>query len=129
MSRANAASWSISPAGLPHWSLPDLGSGLCSAHSLHTTAALTVNENADPDVQHDLRAKLHALVPQHESYYRHAEGNSAAHLKSSLMGFSEPCFGCGTAGGISAPGRASTCVNSTGRAPAGVVVTFVEAAR
>ena len=33
---------------------PDLGSGLCSVHSLHTTAALTVNENADPDVQHDL---------------------------------------------------------------------------
>ena len=67
---------------------PDLGSGLCSVHSLHTTAALTVNENADPDVQHDLLAKLDALVPQHESYYRHAEGNSAAHLKSSLMGFS-----------------------------------------
>jgi len=52
----------------------------------HTTAAVTINENADPDVQHDLLAKLSALVPQSEPYYRHCEGNSDAHLKASLVG-------------------------------------------
>lgn len=54
----------------------------------HTTAAVTINENADPDVTHDLLAKLSGLIPHHESYYRHAEGNSDAHLKSSLVGAS-----------------------------------------
>ncbi len=62
--------------------------GICHLHSLHTTAALTVNENADPDVKHDLLAKLAALVPHSENFYQHIEGNSDAHLKASLMGFS-----------------------------------------
>lgn len=53
----------------------------------HTTAGLTINENADPDVRSDLLTKLRALIPQHDDY-RHAEGNSDAHLKASLMGFS-----------------------------------------
>lgn len=107
---------------------PDLGSGLCSVHSLHTTAALTVNENADPDVQHDLLAKLDALVPQHESYYRHAEGNSAAHLKSSHMGFSVTVpvrngrLHLGTWQGI-------YLCEFDGPRTRRVVVTFVEAAR
>ena len=92
------------------------------------TAALTVNENADPDVQHDLLAKLDALVPQHESYYRHAEGNSAAHLKSSLMGFSVTVpvrngrLHLGTWQGI-------YLCEFDGPRTRRVVVTFVEAAR
>ena len=53
----------------------------------HTTAAVTINENADPDVLHDLRLALAALVPKLP--YRHGEGNSPAHLKSSLFGCSQ----------------------------------------
>ena len=60
--------------------------GVAVAQSLHTTAGLTLNENADPDVVHDLRAKLERLVPRREYYYRHAEGNSDSHLKTSLFG-------------------------------------------
>ena len=67
---------------------PDLGSGLCSVHSLHTTAALTVNENADPDVQHDLLLGLAAAFPDRPQF-RHAEGNSTAHLKCSYVGASQ----------------------------------------
>lgn len=52
----------------------------------HTTAAATIQENADPDVQHDLLAKLEKLVPKEESYYRHAEGNSDSHLKAAMLG-------------------------------------------
>ncbi|MCI1208857.1 MAG: secondary thiamine-phosphate synthase enzyme YjbQ [Treponema sp.] len=54
----------------------------------HTTAAITVNENADPDVQHDLIAGLNRAFPQLPEY-RHAEENSPAHLKSSCVGCSE----------------------------------------
>lgn len=60
--------------------------GILVAQSLHTTAGLTINENADPDVVHDLRAKLERLVPRDEPFYRHAEGNSDSHLKTSLFG-------------------------------------------
>jgi secondary thiamine-phosphate synthase enzyme len=60
--------------------------GVLAAQSLHTTAALTINENADPDVVHDLLAKLEELAPQREGYYRHAEGNSDSHLKTSWFG-------------------------------------------
>ncbi|MBV9773675.1 MAG: YjbQ family protein [Gemmatimonadetes bacterium] len=60
--------------------------GALVAQSLHTTAALTVNENADPDVPHDLLTKLERLIPQRESFYRHAEGNSDSHLKTSFFG-------------------------------------------
>ena len=67
---------------------PDLACGVCHVFSQHTTAGLTVNENADPDVRHDLLAKLERLVPERESFYRHGEGNSAAHLKGALVGFS-----------------------------------------
>lgn len=63
-----------------------IGEGMVALQSLHTTAALTVNENADPDVAHDLLAKLERLVPPHEGFYRHAEGNSDAHLKTSFFG-------------------------------------------
>jgi secondary thiamine-phosphate synthase enzyme len=63
-----------------------LREGALAVQSLHTTAALTVNENADPDVQHDLAAKLERLAPREEEFYRHAEGNSDSHLKTSLFG-------------------------------------------
>jgi secondary thiamine-phosphate synthase enzyme len=51
----------------------------------HTTGAITINENADPDVARDMTAFMGALVPQHSSF-RHAEGNSDAHIKTSLFG-------------------------------------------
>ena len=54
----------------------------------HTTAAVTINENADPDVVHDLLLTLEELVEQDRRGYRHGEGNSDAHVKSSLIGSS-----------------------------------------
>ena len=60
--------------------------GIAVAQSLHTTAGLTINENADPDVVHDVLAKLDRLVPRDEPFYRHAEGNSDSHLKTSFFG-------------------------------------------
>ena len=60
--------------------------GVLVAQSLHTTAGLTVNENADPDVARDLVAKLGQMVPQDEALYRHAEGNSDSHLKTLMCG-------------------------------------------
>jgi len=55
----------------------------------HTTAAITINENADPSVPHDMLLTLEQLLPQHRSGYRHSEGNSDAHCKSSMVGCSE----------------------------------------
>lgn len=60
--------------------------GVVVAQSLHTTAGLTINENADPDVARDLVAKLGQLVPEDDSLYRHAEGNSDSHLKTLMCG-------------------------------------------
>ncbi|MDF1543771.1 MAG: secondary thiamine-phosphate synthase enzyme YjbQ [bacterium] len=54
----------------------------------HTTAALTINENADPDVKRDILYKLERSFPRSDGYH-HAEGNSDAHIKASLFGFSE----------------------------------------
>lgn len=62
--------------------------GICMLYSPHTTAGLTVNENYDPDVKHDILASLDAMVPAKAPQYRHAEGNSAAHIKTSLVGVS-----------------------------------------
>jgi secondary thiamine-phosphate synthase enzyme len=62
--------------------------GLAVLFVPHTTAAVTINENADPDVTSDLVMELNRIVP-FEDGYRHLEGNSAAHLKSSLVGASE----------------------------------------
>lgn len=59
--------------------------GLCHLWCPHTTAALTVNEGWDPDVQTDLLARLETTVPW-KAGYRHAEGNSAAHIKAALIG-------------------------------------------
>jgi secondary thiamine-phosphate synthase enzyme len=55
----------------------------------HTTAAITINENADPSVPHDILLTLEELIPQRRSGYRHGEGNSDSHCKSSLVGCSE----------------------------------------
>ncbi len=55
----------------------------------HTTAAITINENADPSVPHDILLTLQELIPKHRPGYRHYEGNSDAHCKSSLLGCSE----------------------------------------
>jgi len=63
-------------------------SGICLIYTPHTTAAVTINENADPDVSRDILAALDEAVPLNV-HYRHAEGNSAAHVKSSLVGASE----------------------------------------
>ena len=62
--------------------------GVCVVYVPHTTAGLTVNENADPSVSRDILAALKRLVPRDDPDYRHAEGNSDSHLKSSLVGFS-----------------------------------------
>lgn len=62
--------------------------GICTIFIPHTTAAVTINENADPDVKHDMIKELNKIVP-FEDNYRHFEGNAAAHIKSSIMGFSE----------------------------------------
>ena len=55
----------------------------------HTTAAITINENADPSVPHDILLTLEELMPHYRPGYRHSEGNSDAHCKSSLLGCSE----------------------------------------
>ncbi len=63
-------------------------SGICTIFIPHTTAAVTINENADPDVVRDFTTEINKIVPWEDGYH-HMEGNSAAHLKSSLIGFSE----------------------------------------
>ena len=65
---------------------PGMRYGICHLFVPHTTAALTINENVDPDVRYDILKKLDALIPKKERFYRHSEGNSAAHLKASLLG-------------------------------------------
>lgn len=62
--------------------------GICTLFVQHTTAALTVNENADPDVPRDMLQHLRALIPQHGAGFRHAEENSDAHIKATLVGSS-----------------------------------------
>ena len=63
--------------------------GQCSVFCNHTTGAITINENADPDVVHDILMTLEELFPQNRKGYRHNEGNSDSHVKSSLVGVSE----------------------------------------
>ena len=62
--------------------------GLAVVYTPHTTAAITINENADPDVSRDIIMAINKLIPM-QDHYRHLEGNSAAHIKSSLFGASE----------------------------------------
>jgi secondary thiamine-phosphate synthase enzyme len=63
----------------------DVAEGVAHLWSLHTTCGLTVNEGADPDVARDIEQKLTDLVPKDEPSYRHAEGNSDSHVKTSLV--------------------------------------------
>jgi secondary thiamine-phosphate synthase enzyme len=62
-------------------------SGIMAVYTPHTTTGLTINEGADPDVCRDILAHLRAMVPQHQGF-RHAEGNSDAHIKATLFGSS-----------------------------------------
>ena len=62
--------------------------GIAVVYIPHTTAGVTINENADPDVVHDVLGALDAAVPWRQGFYQHGEGNSAAHAKSSLVGCS-----------------------------------------
>ena len=62
--------------------------GICTVFTPHTTAGITINENADPDVPRDIIREMEKVVPLNDGY-AHVEGNSAAHIKSSLFGCSE----------------------------------------
>ena len=62
--------------------------GLCMIYVPHTTAAVTINESADPSVKSDILMVLNQIIPWEENY-RHLEGNSPAHIKSTLVGSSE----------------------------------------
>ena len=66
-------------------------SGICHIFTPHTTAAITINENADPNVPRDIIMELNKIIPPNDNY-SHIEGNSAAHIKSSLIGASETVF-------------------------------------
>jgi len=63
-------------------------SGVLTVFSPHTTAGITVNENADPDVKSDIVSFLQKMIPQNNNF-AHAEGNSDAHIKGSLVNFSQ----------------------------------------
>ena len=66
----------------------NVGNGVCHVFVLHTTAGITVNEGADAAVQMDINRFLNKLIPQ-DPYFNHAEGNSDAHIKSTLVGTSQ----------------------------------------
>ena len=72
------------------------GSGLRTGYVIcyvpHTTAGITIQENADPDVVHDVLSRLEQLVPHHDPDYHHSEGNSDAHIKASIIGASQTIF-------------------------------------
>jgi secondary thiamine-phosphate synthase enzyme len=68
-----------------------VSTGLLALFVPHTTAAVTINENADPSVQHDILSELNRLIP-FTGPYQHTEGNSPAHVKSSLVGSSQTVF-------------------------------------
>jgi secondary thiamine-phosphate synthase enzyme len=60
--------------------------GLCVVYCPHTTAAITINENADPDVVHDLLFWYNRTVPHEQPGFRHVEGNSDSHIKATMVG-------------------------------------------
>jgi len=62
--------------------------GVATVFVPHTTAGVTINENADPDVVHDFLKQFDEMVPWDQPFYRHGEGNSASHVKASMMGSS-----------------------------------------
>jgi secondary thiamine-phosphate synthase enzyme len=65
-----------------------ISEGVCVLYIPHTTAAVTINENADPSVKEDIITKLNQLIPSGDSYH-HTEGNADAHIKATLVGSSE----------------------------------------
>ncbi|WP_257350862.1 secondary thiamine-phosphate synthase enzyme YjbQ [Pseudalkalibacillus decolorationis] len=67
----------------------DIQSGIVYVYCPHTTAGITINENADPDVKYDMLMRLDEIYPWEHEKYRHAEGNSASHLKASTVGSSQ----------------------------------------
>ena len=76
-------------AEIQHWVRSQgLADGLCMLYVPHTTAAVTINESADPSVRSDILMVLNKVVPW-EAGYRHLEGNSPAHVKATLVGASE----------------------------------------
>jgi len=68
-----------------------LGRGICYVYVPHTSAGVTINENTDPHVKDDILNQLARIVPQ-KGEYKHGEGNSAAHIKTSIVGSSEVIF-------------------------------------
>lgn len=68
--------------------LPKTGDGICLLFTQHTTCGLTINENADPDVKHDILLFLKNTIPQFYDGFKHFEHNADAHIKSSLVGSS-----------------------------------------
>lgn len=68
-----------------------ISEGTCTIFVPHTTAAVTINENADPDVVRDITYEINKIIPWKDNY-QHSEGNSAAHIKSSLFGVTETIF-------------------------------------
>ncbi len=67
--------------------IEEVSEGVITVYSPHTTTAVTINENADPDVPRDILKKLAELIPQRDNF-SHMEGNSDAHIKASLFGSS-----------------------------------------
>jgi len=96
----------ITPLAIQALEESGLKSGILTVFVSHTTAGITINENADPDVTRDLLGILDRLVPWEHPEYKHAEGNTAAHMKASLMGNSvqiiveKGCLQLGTWQGI-----------------------------
>lgn len=66
----------------------EITDGILVINVLHTTAAVTINENADPDVKRDIIKELNSLIPKNDNYL-HLEGNADAHIKTSLVGSNE----------------------------------------
>ncbi|MGA2420046.1 MAG: secondary thiamine-phosphate synthase enzyme YjbQ [Candidatus Acidiferrum sp.] len=66
-------------------------SGICYLYVPHTTAAITINEHADPDVAHDVEGIFDRLIP-HRGPYKHSEGNSDSHMKAILVGATQNIF-------------------------------------
>lgn len=69
-----------------------VASGVALLYVPHTTCGMTIQENADPGVQHDMLLLLRQIAPRHDPRYRHIEDNSASHLQASAMGFSQFVF-------------------------------------
>lgn len=88
--KTNAQTEMIDITGLVHKAVADEGiqNGICMVFVPHTTAAVTINESADPSVRRDILMVMNDMVPW-EAPYQHREGNSPAHVKTSLMGSSD----------------------------------------